>query len=311
MFACALAATLSVAACSSSGTSSENAALMLAKTFGSSTVARSGVIDLQIKVVPSGSSIIESPLTLTISGPFDRGSDGSPGTADLTASFNGLALSQTAELVELTNSGYLTLDGSSYKLPSAELARLRSGTGQSGSSAGMSGGSLASLLRAHWDKWLIEPKVVGTEELDGVKTERVSGSLDPQAVLELVRGQQLRSAALDAGAKTGRPTGVAKPLSEARIAKTAKELGSPSFEVWTGVNDHLLCKLVVSFKATLDGSLAAVKTAAVTITLQYEQINQRQTITAPTQLKPYAQLQRKLEPVFEDLFGSGQLSKYF
>jgi hypothetical protein len=91
---------------------------------------------------------------------------------------------------------------------------------------------------------------------------------------------------------------------------TLVKLGAlhPTIDVWTGNSDHTLRKLVLAVSVPVSGQLSTklggVTGAQITFTLQYSDVNQQETITAPTDVQPYSAFQAKLKSL---LSGIGSL----
>lgn len=294
------------------GTRTENAAALLQQTFGGSHRIGSGVIDTMITAKPSGSSIINTPLTLSITGPFDDSAGGAVPASDLTAKFTGLSLGGSIGFISTGTAGYVSLAGKNYKLPAKQFAQLRDGLAESvlipaNGVATVATSSLAQLdgdLAQEWRSWLLNPRVVDSESVNGVRSDHIAGRIGVAALLrdmrKLSRERKL-SAAERARLKSVRD------LSNAQIAHIATQLGTPSFEVWAGKKDHVLRRIQLGFKLQLNGSFASVKSAAVTVSTVYSNVNQPQQISAPTTLAPFSQFEREVEPVLHQILGSNAL----
>lgn len=296
----------------SGSTETGNAAALLQQTFGGAHRIGSGVIDTTITANPSGSAIIDTPLTLTIAGPFDDSAGGSVPASDLTATFAGLSMGGSMRFITTATAGYVSLAGKSYKLPATEYAQLRADLSQStlliatgaATQAAGSPPQIGTELALRWRHWLRDPRLVDSESVSGVRSDHIAGSVDVKGLL-----QQLRRLARQRrlGAAERARLKVVRDLSSAEITRIAGEVGTPSFEVWAGKRDHVLRRLRLSFHLQLDGSLASVKSATVTISTSYSAVNKPQQVVAPTSLSPFSQFEQEVEPLLHEVLGSNSL----
>jgi hypothetical protein len=69
--------------------------------------------------------------------------------------------------------------------------------------------------------------------------------------------------------------------------------------VWTGTADKTIRKLRLALTVPVTGTISALlgglSSAQIGLTLQYAQLNQPQTITAPANVQPYSQFAAKLK----------------
>jgi hypothetical protein len=69
--------------------------------------------------------------------------------------------------------------------------------------------------------------------------------------------------------------------------------------VWTGASDKTIRKLQIGLTLPVTGQistlLGGLSSAGIGLSMQYSDLNQPQTITAPTSVQPYSQFQTKLK----------------
>jgi hypothetical protein len=294
---------------STAETETENAAALLQQTFGGAHRIGSGVINTTITAKPSGSAIINTPLTLTIAGPFDDSAGSSVPALDLTAKFAGLSMGGSMRFITTGTAGYVSLADRSYKLPAKEFAQLRDGLAASAmvpasglaTAATSPPAQIDSDLAREWRSWLLDPRVVDSESVNGVRSDHIAGRLDVTTLLRDLR--KLAKRRKLGAAERARLESV-RDLSDAEIARIAAEVGTPSFEIWAGKKDHVLRRTLLSFHLQLNGSFASVKSAAVTLSTVYSDVNEPQQIVAPTTLAPFSQFEREVSPILDEVLGS-------
>jgi hypothetical protein len=75
--------------------------------------------------------------------------------------------------------------------------------------------------------------------------------------------------------------------------------------VWTGTADRtvrrLQVELTVPVGGTLSAALGGLSSAHVALTMQYAQLNQRQTIVAPAHAQPYSRFGARLHSLVGSL----------
>jgi hypothetical protein len=76
--------------------------------------------------------------------------------------------------------------------------------------------------------------------------------------------------------------------------------------VWTGTSDKTVRRLTILL--TLTGKAASAiggaQSAAIDLTLQYADLNQPQTISAPTTIRPYSEFQSKVRAFLQEIQGA-------
>jgi len=297
----------------SSSAGSAAAHRLLAQTFDGHHGINSGVITLDLRVVPTGSSSIKGPIELAFGGPFmDKGTGKLP-ESDFTISISAEGHQGALQVISAGGKGYITVSGQSYRMPASSYKSLESGLGSlaaSGTASGTkSGQSAFSKLGIKPLGWLIRPQIVGSATVGGVATQHVRAGLDATAMLHDFSRLLGKVGSLGVSAASSLPTSI----SSATQRSIARALGSPSFNVWTGAADKLIRELTVSATVPVTGAtrtaLGGMRSATLTLGFEYSRVNQPQTITVPTTTKPYsvfrAQFSTILQEIESGLVGSG------
>ena len=289
-----------IAACG--GDSSQEATTLLRQTFGGTHKINSGQLAFNLTVNPSGSKTLTGPISLSFNGPFQTEGPGKlPQSAfDVTVSALGNAASIT--ITSTGNKGYVTFEGQSYQLPQSTFQKLESSFAQVGSSTVSSGGSgVLGKLGIQPQHWLENPQVVGNETVSGVSTTHIRSGIDVAALLTDVSTFLGRAGSLGVSGAASLPHGI----SAATRQKVAREVQSPSFDVWTGQADKTIRKLVIGLTLPVTGTastaLGGLRSAAIGLSVQYSDLNQPQTITAPTALRPFSEFQTKLKTLVQEI----------
>ncbi len=295
--ACALVitaiASLCVAACGSS--SNDNASTLLKQTFSGSHTVNSGNLSLSLTITPSGSSTLTTPISLSFGGPFQSMGAGKLPKSNFSVSLTTAGKTGSLGLLSTGTAGYVTLQGASYQLPAATFQKLESSfAGLASSPSNSSGsGTLAKLGIRPLD-WLAKPSVVGNESVGGTQTTHIHAAVNVSSLLGDVDTFLHKASSVGVSGASQLPTSIS-PTSRARIAS---EVQNPIFDVWTGTSDKTVRRMTIRVTLPVTGQLSTelggMRSAQIGLTMQYTNLNQPQTIAAPTTVRPYTEFTGKL-----------------
>ena len=302
MLLVALSATI-LAACGSS--SSPGAASLLQQTFAGNHKVSSGNVELSMTIGPSGTTSAGGPISLSFGGPFQSTGSGKVPRSDFTVTISALGQTGSLGIISTGTAGYVTLQGTSYRLPQATFQKLESSFAQitSSSGSGAGSGTLAQLGIQPLD-WLTTPIVVGTENVGGAETTHIRAGINVPAFLNDL-DTFLRKASTIGVSGASQLSGGISATTRTRIAR---EVQDATFDVWTGAGDKTLRKMSIGLLLPVTGQvsseLGGVRSAAIALTLQYANLNQPQTITAPTTVRPFSEFTNRLGSFVQALTGS-------
>ncbi|MGA9857286.1 MAG: hypothetical protein WBQ18_05440 [Solirubrobacteraceae bacterium] len=304
MLLAALTAALALTACGSSGSGSGgsgSAQTLIKQTFSGSHSVRSGVLAFALTLDPSGSSTLTTPLSLSLSGPFQSRGTGKLPASDFKVNISALGHNGSLGVISTGTSGYVTLQGTSYQLPKADFQRLDSSFSSVESSSG-NGSKGLSAFGINPQHWLQNPTIVGSETVGGAATTHVRSGVNVTALLSDLNTFL---------AKTAKTTGTAGRLPSSIPAATAQKIAGAikgaTIDIWTGTADKTLRKLSLNLRVPVTGQISSLlgglNAAGIGLTLQYANLNQPQTISAPSNVQPYSQFTTKLRSVVSALEG--------
>ena len=296
---------LAVAACGSASSGSVNPSTVLSETFSGTHKVTSGNLNLTLTIDPSGSSTLSGPITLSFGGPFQTRGAGKLPESNFTVSASALGRNVSLGILSTGTAGYVTLQGTSYQLPQATFQKLESSFAQIASSSGTSSNSnTLTKLGIHPLRWLTNPTVVGTENIGGAQTTHVHAGVNVNAMLTDLNTVLEKASSLGVSGASALKSGI-PPADRSKIAAAIK---NPSVDVWSGTSDKTLRRLQITLTVPVTGKtssqLGGVTSADIGLSIQYSDLNQPQTIKAPTTVKPYSQFQSKVSAFVQTLQGA-------
>jgi hypothetical protein len=293
---------LVIAACGSG--SSGQATDLLKQTFSGSHTVNSGNLSLDLTVNPSGSSTIKGPISVTFGGPFASLGTGKLPKSDFNVAINALGHTGSLGILSTGSAGYVKLSGTSYQLPAATFKQLESGFSSLTSSSGGSGSGSLGKLGIDPVHWLKNPTVAGNDTVGGASTTHIRSGVNVPALLSDLNTFLGKASSLGVSGASKLPTSIS-PSTRARIANAVRQ---PSLDIWTGTSDKTLRKLAISLTVPVTGQISSLlgglNSAQISLSLQYANLNQPQTIVAPTKVAPYSQFQAKLQSFLSSVQGA-------
>jgi hypothetical protein len=296
---------LALAACGggaagSGAATGATASQLLKATFSGSHKLTSGNLNVELMVTPSGSSVLTTPITLSFGGPFEDLGPGRVGNSDFTLRVTALGTSLISlGLESLDGKGYVSLGGTSYRLPARQYRQIESRISQTGSGSGQVQQVQGIIGKLGIDplRWLTAPQVVGSSTVGGASTTHIRAGLNVGALIDDV-GVLLSKASALGVPHAGKLSLSIPPATKAKIVA---EAGRPRVDIWTGRSDKTLRKLAVSLTIPVSGrissALGGLKSAALSLVVAYENLGQPQTISAPApkSLQPYARFKAQAQ----------------
>ncbi len=301
MLAVSVLAALALAACGSSSGSGD-ANQLLRETFTGPHHINSGDLSFVLSVQPSGSSTIKGPVTVSLGGPFQsRGSGKLPQSA-FTISLGANGRTGAVTVISTGTAGYVTVGNSSYQLPAATFQKLEQSFAQVAPSSGSSSGSGAlGKLGIQPLSWLRNPTVVGDETVGGTSTTHIRAAVNVSVLVNDLN-TFLKKAATSGVSGASQFSG---GLSAAQRQQITNSVRNPQFDVWTGKSDKTLRKLRIALTIPVSGQLSTlsggVNSAGIGLTIQYANLNQPQSISAPSSVRPFTEFQSKVQSFVQAL----------
>ncbi len=292
----ALAATIAVgvlAGCGSSeksggsaGTKSEDPAALLKKAFAAHPT--SGELKLKLGLDAKGSGKVSGPVSFKLAGPFkSRGKNKLP-LLDWDISVSGAGQNLSGGVVATEDNAYVKFRGQTYEVGAQAYKQfLRRQERQS-----KAGPQNVTDLGIDPSKWLTGAKVGDGRRIGGSATRQVTGKIDVRRMVDDIV-KALQSPELRKQFKgTGRPV---PDVSNADKQKVIDAVKDATLKV--NVDDDDVARRV-AFSATfhVPGDVNARGLSGGTVAFEYElpQVNEKVSITAPSDAKPLALLLQQL-----------------
>lgn len=268
----------------------EDVDTLLSETFSGDKQVDSGRLALAVRVNAKGSDQVQGPISLELAGPFQREEEGELPRFDLDATLSGQGMTYKAGAVSVGGSGFISFQDQDYALSEAVFEQFRQGFKEG--RAEKSGEQPADLATLGIDprKWLTNARNEGDAKVGDADTIRITGDVDvPKLIEDLVQaGAKARQ--LDPGDRAGLPS----ELTERRRREIAEAIDRMRVEIFTGEEDRILRRIVLSAAVRAPADSEDFDTADVRLAYEVTELNEDQEIEAPKDPRPFAELERQL-----------------
>jgi hypothetical protein len=272
-----------------SSSNSEDPQQVLDQTFNNPTSITSGKLDLSISGSAEGQQ--SGNFSATITGPFQT--DPSDKTAfpqlDLTAivsgSQGGPSISFNGSLIATKDNAYVEYQDQAYEVGTAAFQQFAQAYAKAAKQNQANGSSSGfSQFGIDPKTWLTNVSNEGTTDIDGTSTIHIHGDADVgKIVTDLQKVSQQTS-----GSTT-------QQISPDQLKQLTDAVQTASIDVYSGADDHLLRKLAVSLEIAPPSSAgSSISKLNIDFSVTLSDVNQQQTITAPSNAKPISDLLSQL-----------------
>jgi len=263
---------------------------LLRSTFANLSKMHSATVDLNLKIEPRGAKASDGPVTARLSGPFaGRGTGKLPEFA-FTAELQSGGQTLNAGATYDGSKAYVSLMGTPYEVSGLVTRQFVAGYEQSLKSRKPArGGLVLGSLGIDFTKWLPNATNEGEAQVGDAKTIKISGAADVEQVIADLEKVTAKASALNLPGANGRIPQKLTPQQKAAAAGAIKHL---TVDVYTGVDDTILRRLTV--KADLQDAASKID-AGVLLDVTFTKVGQKQTITAPSNPKPFTELLKAVD----------------
>ena len=272
------------------GGGSEDPNQVLDQTFNNPTKVTSGNLGINLDATAEGSQ--SGSLTATIDGPFQGDTSNLTTfpqldlTAKISASGAGQSFSFDGGLIATKDNAYVDYQGQAYEVGSSVFQQFKTAYEQSAKKAksgqGNQSASFLGQLGIDPKTWLTNVSNEGDESVDGQDTIHIHGDANiDQIVSDLSKIAQQT------------PGGTGHALTPSQLNQVKSAVQDASVDVYSGTDDHLLRKLSLSLSIAPPAS-SGVSSVKVDFSVTLSNVNETQTITAPSGAKPISGLLSQL-----------------
>ncbi len=256
----------------------------------------SGTVDLTMNIKSSGEH--GGDVKVELSGPFQSTGKKSLPELDLALKANGEADGEEIDvdggLTVLADRAFIDLKGTEYEVDPTTFGFVKSQlerAEQEGEKEGAGGEATACQKAAtslDLEEFVDHLKNEGGEEVEGVKTTKLSGDLDPRGAVDaIVKLMETPACAGEVEAAGPLPLGQLKK-QEGELTDAIKRA---HVQVYVGESDHIVRKVVADLAIEPKGSDEKV---AIEFDFTLGKVNEKQTIKAPPQAESLEKLFRRL-----------------
>ncbi len=271
------------------GGGDEDPQQVLEETFSNGTPISSSHLNITL----AGSAGDSGSLSATLDGAFQGDPDDTtaPPQLDLSATVDGTAAGQSLEfdggVVATQDNAFVEYQGQAYEIGRKAFAQFkraytRSAQASEATEAGDSNADIFAQLGIDPSDWLTNLSNEGDEDVEGTETIHIHGDADIAKIVS------------DLGTISEQVPD-APPLDQAQIDQLTSAVQEASLDVYSGKDDRLLRKLSLSLTIEPPASAGApVSSVDVDFAITFSDVNEPQTIEAPSSARPFRDLAERL-----------------
>jgi hypothetical protein len=280
---------LALASCGGGGDGSEEVDDFVDSAFSQEMVSADLKIDAEVQL--EGSPVFERPLRIQASGPFRTNADKLPSVdLELEIGTDGGGQIVTTGFLSTGDRAFVKFQDVYYELRASAVRRAN---GTLARKRGRQGSLHALGLDPR--SWLLLAEDKGEDEVAGVQTRHVAGTLEVESFLRDLNRFARRSGSAIGGA-AGQPS--SGPLSREAIRTLAEIVTNPSLDVYIGKEDGIVRRVSgrVEFDVPEGGSegLGGIEAGKIQFSVEFRDVNGDQEIEAPRKARPLSKLSRSL-----------------
>ena len=291
---CLLAALALVVAACGGGTkeasSSTDVNTLLADTFKGGKKVKSGKLKLALRIDAKNTQGLSGPVTLSVAGPFQSEGKQKLPKFKIDFAFDGAGQSIKAGLTSTGTKGFVSFQGSDYAVTDQVFKQFKAGYEQAQKKGNTKNQSLSS-LGLDPRQWLTNAKNEGDAKVGNDDVIKITGGVDVNKLLDDVNQALSKARSLGVQGTQSLPT----QLTAAQRKQVTDAVKNPKVEIYTGKDDKILRRMVVSLGIVAPKSSSSPNgSASFKLDFSISDLNQDQTISAPSGAKPFDQLTSKL-----------------
>jgi hypothetical protein len=269
---------------------SEAVTELLDTAFASEIGSADMTLDIEIEL--DGVDELEGPIEIKLVGPYDSRQEGKIPSVDWDITVQAQNQSFNANLTSTGDRAFVGFQGTDYEVSQETVAQLNE---QIAAGEDQEGGQELSDFGVTAREWVVDAKEEGDEDVAGVETTHVSGSLDVTKVLE-----DLNTVVQEA-AKLGGQAGQQVPpaLTDEQQDQIEEVVRDPGFDAYVGNDDGKLHRLSadLEFDVPEDSrdQVGGLEGGRISFSIEFANIGSAQPITAPDDARPIDELTQQLQ----------------
>ncbi|WP_205697290.1 hypothetical protein [Conexibacter sp. SYSU D00693] len=272
---------------------------VLEGAFGEGTSLKSGRLGLALDLDLQGLQGLSGPIKLKLDGPFQSQGGGKLPDFDLDLDITAGGDTFTAGATSTGEKGYVTLQGQAFDLGDQLYRQFRDGYEQANKEADGGKGDSADgptfeSLGIKPLTWLRDPAGAGEQQIGGTATNHVRARVDVPKLLEDVSRLLDRAEGLELEGAGKVPGG----LTAEQRRDIARSVKSAQVDVWAGKDDGALRRMAVDVDVAVPDDaregVGGLQSGRIAFTFSVRDLNEEQTVRAPTGARPFSELQAAL-----------------
>jgi hypothetical protein len=289
-----LAAVVFIAGCGGDSGSSKDARALIDKAFQQSITSADITLNIQAKV--NGVAQLSQPLSLKVAGPYQSNGKGKLPSFNWQVSASGGGQAISGGLISTGDNAFVSFQGTNYEVGAAQVAKFNQQVSQQN-------GQRKSLKDFGIDPqaWVQDPQDKGSENVNGVDTTHVQAGLDVARMFSDFNKTIQKAGAMGQQAP--------QQLTPAVIDKIQEVVKNPKFDIYVGNSDNKIRRLSVTidFEVPADqrSNFQGAEGGTLSFSIDFAKVGEPQTVTAPPNPRPIAELQQQLGGIGGGLGGLG------
>jgi hypothetical protein len=254
---------------------------LLDETFSGGKTIKSGRLDVSLDA-ESGSG---QPVALKVAGPFINQKAGRLPQLDLDASFTGGGQTIEAGVTATADSAFVSYGGNTYEIAGPVFQQFKAGYEEAAKQpSGQQDQSLAT-LGIDPRRWLTNAENAGEAKVGDTDTIKITGGVDVNKLLDDVNTALDKARSLGVEGSDQLP----EKLTDQQKQQAADAIKDLSVEIYTGKEDTTLRRMLVNMGVQADEG-GQQTSGTLTLDFQLLDLNEDQSIEAPSGAKPFDEL---------------------
>lgn len=281
--------------------SSEDVNTLLEQTFTGEKKMDSGKLAVTATITAEGAGAeqLGGPIKLSLTGPFDATDQESMPKFALEAALDSEQQDLEAGATSTGDKGFVSFQGTQYAVSDAVFSQFATQYQQARKQAErqeQQGQSLAT-LGLDPRKWLVDPQNAGEAEVGDTETIKITAGIDVDKLLDDA------NTALESAASLGAVQGQQLPerLTEEQKRQASKAIKDPRIEIYTGAEDKIMRRLVLTLGLVDEGSGGS---GTIAFDVAVTDLNEPQEIAEPENAQPFERLAAQLQSILPALGGA-------